>query len=133
MISEFDTFAAEFATPILQERFGVSAVAKYYSPGSTVVTVTLSGSLSDVAFRDTGFDTDTGELTREETAKLSLVDRATLAAAGVKGFERGASVVIAGERWELDETETRWGQVTVTLGLKRIPLVRMNEVRRAAV
>lgn len=108
-------------------------VGSYFSPGKSVATVAIYGTLQPTAFRDLGFDTETGELTREEVTKITGIEKAKLAAAGVKGFERGASVVIAGERWELDETETRWGQVTVTLGLKRIPLVRMNEVRRAAV
>jgi len=106
--------------------------AKYRREGSSVVVCEFKGVRGPRRFLDQ-FNVDTGERVRPEHFTVLGIDKRILAAAGITNFERGASVEIDGERWELDEQDTVWGAGAVTLGLIREPLVRLNERRNAAV
>jgi hypothetical protein len=144
MFSDFDELFATFAAPALVEQFadrdsnGDLAKALYHSPKypAAAAPKELVGPIwSEVRFEDVP-DIEGGGYMRRETRTCQIL-RSELEAAHVAGFERGAWLDDPGGEaetaWMLEETTTVWGEVFVTFGLVRIPLVTKNELRSAAV
>jgi hypothetical protein len=139
-VNEFKQLARTHAAPSLMQQFGdrdgngVLQSAKYHppyaQPGSPAIE--LSGAIwSDVRFEDLP-DIESGGIMRRE-ARTCRVMRSELDARGIDGFEFNAWVEDpSGDPdagWTLEESTTVWGEVFVTLGLVRIPLVRKGEQR----
>jgi hypothetical protein len=146
MPSDFDALFADFAAPSIVEQFadrddaGELAKARYHSPRFSIAAppLELSGPIwSDTRYEDVP-DAEQGGFMRRETRRVTVL-RAELEAVGVEGFERDAWLEDPddpdreGSGWPIDEANSAWGEVFVTFGLSRLPLVRRNELRRASV
>jgi hypothetical protein len=134
-------FAARFravAVPRLLEAFGERgddgefAELLYSVPGVLpgVEPLKFTGIVSPIRFQDV-VDPNEG-FSRMET-RTWRVERAQADAAGVTGYQHGATFEDSAGKWAIDDATTVWDANFVTFGMSRKPLVRRPGDKRAAV
>lgn len=138
MPSAFDSLVQEQLAPLIVETFGE------LGPNGERLTVTYREPVSPDGseprqwpyissprrFQDQ-ID-ENGGIARRETMTVT-VPTSEVTASGITRFQSRAELTVDGVVWAIDESTSVWDPSFVTFGLKRDPLVRMNEGRNAAV
>lgn len=109
-----------YGGPQLVDYFREAAAVEYRANSSVVEPLKFTAIVSSITFAEVLSDVG---ISRRETRTMRI-DAALLAQAGITGYQSQAVVTINGEPWQCDEGSTVWGQVFVTLGLVRQPLIR---------